>query len=196
MARRSDHTREELKKLAVLKGQELIKEDGFSKFSARKVAKELGYSVGTLYNIFENSNDLIMNINLLTMDYMKEFVLSRIEENKYGGEAIKNLAASYITFAQENYNLWCALFDFNIPQDYVFPEWYSSKINSLNAIVERPLIPFLKDEKEAKEMADVLWAGVHGICQMGFKGQLDMKKSDLMDILVGALIDYYTKNIV
>lgn len=194
MARRNDHTREELKNLAIATGKKLIELEGITKFSARKLAKELGYSVGTLYNVFENSNDIIMHINMLTMDDMEKFVINRFENNLVGGDAIKNLARSYIVFAQENYNIWCALFELNISQDYIFPEWYSHKINLLTSIVERPLLPLLKDPKKVQNMANILWAGVHGICQMGFKGQLDMKESDLIDVLVGALIDHYTKN--
>ena len=72
MARRSDHTREELKELAIAAGQKVISDEGFCKFSARKVAKEMGYTVGTLYNIFGDYNDIVLHINFATLDDMRE----------------------------------------------------------------------------------------------------------------------------
>ena len=62
MSRRNDHTREEIKEMAINIGSKIIEEDGFNNFSIRKVAKNLGYTVGTLYNVFENYNDLLFHI--------------------------------------------------------------------------------------------------------------------------------------
>ena len=36
--------------------------------SARKVATAIGYTVGTLYLVFENIDDLILNVNARTLD--------------------------------------------------------------------------------------------------------------------------------
>lgn len=200
MARRSDHTREELKELAISCGKKIIAKEGYSNFSARKLAKAMGYTVGTLYNIFENYNAIVLSINARTMDSMREFIIKNTLSEKnnsalIGGEAIKNLAQLYMTFAQKNYNLWCALFEFNLPQGISCPPWYSQKIKDLCALVEEPLLPLLKDKEEAERVAQILWVGVHGICQMGFTGKLDMQQAELMEILTNVFIDYYTKGI-
>ena len=55
MARRNDHTRDELKEMAISAGQSIIIHEGFNKFSARKVARNIGYTVGTIYNIVGNA---------------------------------------------------------------------------------------------------------------------------------------------
>ncbi len=44
MVRRSDHTKDELKQMAINAGYNIIKSQGFNKFSARKVASEIGYT--------------------------------------------------------------------------------------------------------------------------------------------------------
>jgi len=50
MGRRNDHTRKDIKEMAISASLELIEERGFSGLSTRKVASKIGYSVGTLYN--------------------------------------------------------------------------------------------------------------------------------------------------
>ncbi|MES2985279.1 MAG: hypothetical protein V4735_08845 [Pseudomonadota bacterium] len=48
MARRYDHSKEALQEMAISAGQSIIQSQGFGKFSARKVAAEIGYTVGTV----------------------------------------------------------------------------------------------------------------------------------------------------
>ena len=127
MARRNDHTREELMEMAISAGQKIISEDGFDQFSARKVAKEIGYTVGTIYNIFDSHNDLILHINSATLDDMYAFITHKMNKKHSGNNAIKNLFSYYIMFAQENYNRWSALFEFNIPQGDSLPDWQTNK---------------------------------------------------------------------
>ncbi|HEV3447204.1 MAG TPA: helix-turn-helix domain-containing protein, partial [Gemmataceae bacterium] len=68
MARRSDHTREELKDLAIQAAIALIEADGIGQFSARQVAARIGYTVGTLYNVFGSYDELLLNVNARTVD--------------------------------------------------------------------------------------------------------------------------------
>ena len=49
MGRRSDHSRTELEELIVAAGHRLMEETGFSGFSAREVARRIGYSIGIGY---------------------------------------------------------------------------------------------------------------------------------------------------
>ena len=64
MARRKDHTREELTQLAIKAGRELVVEKGSAALTARNVAQAIGYTPGTLYNVFENIDALVAAINI------------------------------------------------------------------------------------------------------------------------------------
>ena len=59
MARRSDHSREELREMALAATEEIIDQQGLAGLTARKVAAGIGYTVGTLYLVFRNLDDLI-----------------------------------------------------------------------------------------------------------------------------------------
>src|SRR3546814_14710228 len=78
MGRRSDHSREELEALILEEGHRHMAESGFAKFSSREVAKRIGYSVGTLYNVFGSSDRLVAAINTRTFDLCAAFLERRL----------------------------------------------------------------------------------------------------------------------
>ena len=65
MGRRSDHGREELEALILDAGRQVLAEGGYARFSAREVAKRIGYSVGTIMHVFGNVDGLMVAIMIL-----------------------------------------------------------------------------------------------------------------------------------
>ncbi len=192
MARRNDHSREELKKIAVLAGKNLILNEGLGGFSARKVAKEIGYTIGTIYNIFGSHENFILHINATTLDDMYHYLSKHRKNNQQPVDIIKNLAAAYLNYARKNYNLWSALFEFNLPQDIPLPDWYAHKIKLLFTMVEESMLPlFDGNSKKSEHAAKVLWSSIHGICQLGLTGKLDTVGAAPVKVLTDSLIDNY-----
>ena len=68
MARRKDHSHEQLHTMATDAARELAEEEGLRGITARRIADKIGYSAGTLYNVFENLDDLIVHLNGSTLD--------------------------------------------------------------------------------------------------------------------------------
>lgn len=197
MARRSDHTRTELKEMVIAAGQNIMANEGLSKFSVRKLAREIGYTVGTLYNMFDGYNDIVLHINAATLSTMRDYISEHMESNAQGIDTIKNLATLYIRFANENYNSWNALFEFSFQQNTVLPDWYIDKIKTLFILVEIPLMPiFGEDTKAAEHTAKVLWASIHGICQLGLTGKLDAVETQSVQVLTDSLIEHYMRGLL
>lgn len=198
MARRSDHTRVEIKAMAVAAGRDLIRDAGYSGFSARKVATAIGYTVGTLYNVFENHDDIVLHINAVTLDDLLSFM-----EKRFGGSggadvtqndhrALKALAACYIDYARENYNCWSALFEHNLAPDMPLPDWYGEKIGALFTLIEARLKPVIgPDEAELRQTARVLWASIHGICALTLTNKLTLVGVETPESLTSSLIENY-----
>lgn len=196
MARRSDHTREEIKAMAIAAGQRIIAEKGFSGFSARQVAREIGYTVGTLYNIFENHDDIILHINAVTLDDMAAFIAKKVSPALQGAKAIRQLAECYLAFAETHYYRWSALFEHNLPPDMKLPDWYAAKLQHLFAMVEQPLLPLTNNNRrKAGRAAKTLWAGIHGICALGLTGKLDVVGAEPIQKLTDSLIDNYLRGL-
>ena len=135
MGRRSDHTRAELEELIVAAGHALVAEVGYAGFSAREVAKRIGYSVGTLYNVFASLDDLMLAINSRTFVEWAASIAGRLENA--GEDRIAVLVDSYFDFATTNRNLWMAIYDHRLPPGVPFPDRYAQRRRVLTAIVER-----------------------------------------------------------
>ncbi len=189
MARRNDHTKDEIREMAIISGQNIIKQESIAGFSARKISREIGYTIGTLYNIFENHEDIILNINAKTLDDLKNFIQ---EKQKCGGEStIKEMAHLYIEFAGKHYNCWNAIFEFHKPLGFIMPEWYENKVSELFEIVEESLKYTLQNKSEIKKHARIIWAGIHGICLLNIKQKLNIDGIKKVETLTDLLINNY-----
>ena len=175
MARRNDHSREEIKKMAIKAGRAIIAREGIHGFSARKTAREIGYSVGTLYNVFTDYDDFMMHINAVTLDELYSYVTEKGGEvgavPAAGGGTLAVLGMRYIAFAENNRHVWEALFSYVRPPDKNMTPEYREKIGRLFALIEEELRPFLGDKADSRT-AQMIWAGVHGVCALGISGKL------------------------
>ncbi len=187
MARRYDHSPEELKELAIQAGIRMIAEEGFAKFSARGVAAKIGYTVGTLYHIFGSLDHFILHINARTLDAWHQELSKSLKATK--GEPVKCLAKGYLSFAKEHYNLFTTLFEH---QSQDIPEWYAPKMSQLFELVEESLQQRVEDRAKARHLAKVLWASIHGITILALSGKLEVVGADspekLMETVLKSLL--------
>jgi len=195
MGRRNEHSRAEIKKMAVEAGRKILKEEGFSGLSARKIARTIGYTVGTLYNVFDNYMDMIFHINAQTLDELTEKLENCVKTGTTGTQAIKNLGITYQEYALDNNNLWSALFEYPRP-DGDMPEWYAEKVNTLFSLPVKYLTPMCNGDIElAREHTSILWAGVHGICALGSTQRLCCGDDDPLDSKVVTMIENYLRGL-
>lgn len=193
MARRNDHSRDELKEMAIASGQQIIKSEGFANFSARKAAKDIGYTIGTIYNIFASHHDFILHINLVTLQDISKYI--SLKTTKSGEEALKQMVSAYIEFAHNDYNRWSALFEHIMPKGEPIPHWYQIEINKIFSTVESHFKTIINDEKTAKTAAITLWAGIHGICQLGLTGKLELTGNESVENLANSFIYNYIRGL-
>ena len=52
----------------------LVAAEGLGGFSMRKVAQAMGYTVGNLYLLFSNQDDLLAEVSLRTADAMYDYL--------------------------------------------------------------------------------------------------------------------------
>ena len=164
MGRRSDHSRSELERLIVAEGHRQMAEVGFARFSAREVAKRIGYSIGTLYNVFGSYDGLILAINAHTLTLWAKHLRERLESA--GEDRIAALVHGYFAFATENYNAWAALYDHRLAGGEPAPEWYQALAAELIGIAAGEIAAVLPERATpvAIPLARSLVATVHGHC--------------------------------
>lgn len=170
MARRSDHSRPELRDLFVAEGQRHLSEIGFARFSAREVAKRIGYSVGTIYNVFGSLDGLLIAINTRTFTLWAAHLRARLAAA--GDDRIATLVQGYFAFAAENPNLWMAIYDHRLQPGTAMPEEDARERAVLTQIVAGEVAAALPDitMADAERLTYSLVATVHGHCSFALTG--------------------------
>ncbi len=195
MARRSDHSREEIREMALAAAEQIVVEQGYAGFSARKVAAAIGYTVGTLYLVFENIDDLILHINARTLDRLHEKMTNSQVDSKDARNYVLQLGLAYIQFANDDPHRWAMVFEHRLAENRPMPDWYQDKITRMFAMVEEGLEPLSKQRPrhEITQAAGALWGGVHGICILALTDKLGMAGVDSVQELTQSLISNYLK---
>ncbi|WP_425403601.1 TetR/AcrR family transcriptional regulator [Hwanghaeella sp.] len=196
MARRSDHNREELYALAIAAARQIVESDGIKALTARNVADVIGYSPGTLYNLFDNLDDLIVHLNGRTLDDLHDTVAA-LEPTGDPETDCKALLAGYLGYLKEHPGLWYALFDYAIPANMKVPDWYVRKIERLMEILRHALSPLYADDRpdDTARAASVLWAGLHGITSLSNDGKLQLVSEDSVEDLAAFLVTTFIAGI-
>jgi len=187
MARRSEHSQEEIKTMILDAAEQVIIAQGVSALKARSVAKEIGYTVGSLYMVYANMADLILHVNARTLDAI---ILQLKQTSLNDAETVmKRLALVYMNYGVQNFNRWRLIFDDRLLADSVIPDWYQDKIDKVIIQFELGLAT-LKPELNALELkttALAFFSGLQGVCAFSLKSNLDkddMKKVEATILLL------------
>jgi len=200
MARRSDHTREELKELALKSAEDLLNDKFASELSTRQIATKMGYTVGTLYQIFKNLPDLLLHVNARTLKILYDDCQKlSISKDDYPSN-IFAYAKVYLEFAHSHPKLWELIFDNSILGDKSLndddlPDWYLNQVNSLFSLIEtqlKAIQPELSD-LEITKATRVLWSSVHGICTLSINNNLFANSACTSEELIQSLITHFIR---
>src|SRR5688572_20568836 len=193
MGRRNEHSREELADLALRAAAELIDEGGAAALSMREVARRIGYTVGALYLVFENLDDLIVHLNERTVVELRgalEKIRGRTGEP---GQTVKLLVAAYLGFALLHTARWRLVFEHRLPEGQKAPPTYKGHTAAIFALVARHLrdAGVALDDDAARELATALWSGAHGICMLAVTGKLQVVTQASVQKLLDVLLDRF-----
>lgn len=153
--------------------ENIVINHGIEALTVRKIAVQIGYTVGSIYMVFDNMADLIMHVNARTLDHIA--LQLRSAHDTPEASRIEAFAIAYFNYAQQNFNRWSLVFDYRLPEDTKIPEWYQAKVDAIFSLVEAQFADFARDcsEDQKNQAARTLWAGVHGVCVLSLKSALD-----------------------
>lgn len=194
MARRSEHSQEEIKEMVLKAAEVIVVEEGFSELKVRKVAMEIGYTVGSIYMVFDNMADLIMHVKGRTLDDIAE-QLKAVSNDTNVEQIIVQLAKTYLSFASQNFNRWRMIFEHQLAEDEVVPDWYQQKVDNIFSLVEQQFkqLPTSHNDEQSQLAARALWSGVHGVCTLSLTGKLDVVGVNNVENTVVLLVDNFIR---
>ena len=182
MARRSEHSQEEIKQMVLQAAEDIVQEQGFSALKVRKIASDIGYTVGSIYMVFTNMNDLNMHIKARTWQKL----LVSLERGYDAGRpvtpaTIEQVASAYLDFTVRNNGLWRMLFEHQLPVAEVVPDWYLQASNQIIEFVYNVLnrLNTTHSDVQVHQTAQTLIKSVQGVCM-----QLVMQQQSVENIKV------------
>lgn len=196
MARGKKINHQELHGTILTVATEIIKDKGMRSLSARKIAREIGCAVGTIYNVFSNIDEIILTINATTIAKLESRLLDEAKKTDDPFLVVIGLGRAYVAFSRDNYHLWSLLVDHKLSPGNTLPAWFQEKVDGLFFLVSQMVAPLVaNDQERADRAARVLWAGLHGVCSLAVSGKLDAVKSDTADILADSLVRNYLQGL-
>lgn len=194
MGRRYDHSPAELKELMLKSAEDLINAEGYRNLTARKISKQIKYTVGTLYNSFDNLNDIIMHVNARTLKKIKNQFIQTVQDSPNDILALSN---AYVNFWDTNTQLADMLFNYKQPANLDVPSFVQTEIDSIYQIIIDVLMPKLNNDSElAQTTCSVLWGGLHGICVLTMGGKMGFFSSETAHQLGESFVSGYLKGVL
>jgi len=183
--------------MALGAAEAILAKEGYRGLSTRKVARAIGYTVGTLYLVFESLEDLVLQINGRTLDALYEWLRARRGTVSEPRESLLALAGAYIAYAETETPRWNLLFEYVADKGNALPDWYLARLARVFGLVEAALAP-LADHRSAREIeqaARVLWASVHGICTLKIRHRMDLAGGQTTDQMAAMLVENFLKGL-
>lgn len=187
MAKRNQHSLEEIREMVLDATKTIISNEGYSALTVRKIAMNIGYTVGSIYMVFANMADLIMHIKANTMNELFE-QLEQVPDCP-PKQHIVNLSKAYLQFASQNFNRWSMIY----AQDDETPEWYQHKISLIFSLIETRLSQLAPDctSQQHKQAAQALGSSIHGICTVSLTGDMDAEDINEIEDVISLLIESF-----
>jgi AcrR family transcriptional regulator len=165
----------------------VIKREGLRGLDVRKIANEIGCSIGTFYNLFKSLDDLVVHFNSVTLDLLEDALTVGITNKDSDKTVLKKICCNYLQFSRENTSEWLLLFEYQIERPT--PIKYQQKIDRLFTKIQKLIHPiFGGSPDKMDDVVKVLWSSLHGICSLILRDKL---KGDPLELCLN-LVNHYS----
>jgi AcrR family transcriptional regulator len=193
MARRKGAIdRDALREKLIAVAEALVVQGGASALTARALATHIGYSLGHVYNLVSDLDELALLVNGRTLSRLIEALQDALEDSK-GSKRIYQLAQTYLEFCDKNAALWELVLSHRLRKGQSLPEDYAALIGALPALVSaelKALYPKRSAEALRRDVA-TLWSALHGLSLLDHTGRLELIGAPKADVLAKQLLDSY-----
>ncbi|RFB06072.1 TetR/AcrR family transcriptional regulator [Parvularcula marina] len=183
MSQSQKPTTDELRQRTKEEARQLLAEGGPEQVKARVLAVRLGISVGSIYNLFGQLDELLFLVNADVYDELLAVIEEAIAKTGDKAEPIDRVLAlcrAYLRFVTANQGLWSGVLAFNRRNKPSVPKWYREKERSLLGTAAAVLtdVPGPASPAEKELAARATWAAIHGIVtiSVGPQGLLATEK--------------------
>lgn len=190
MARRNDHSREQLRDLAIESVLNIVDCDEQATVTARAVTQGMGYTVGTLYLVFSSIDDLLLQVNAELLNRLHSDMQFATANEVDPQATIFAMAKCYFFLAEHYPGRWKLL---SRHRGVLSDEATDTIVESIFTLVETELARLApnRNSKEIAIAARALWTAIHGICVVNASGHLSVRAHYDVRLLARTLIHTY-----
>ena len=187
-------TQDSLKTKIFNSAWQIVETEGMDRLTVTGIAELSSCSLGAVYSVFDNFQDLQLRINAGILSTLftifNKTVEKALKKHKSFKELLKALAFAYIEFGQKHSFLWKAVFE-HLPTA-PFPFWYAKHSHEEAYLLSKKLAKtFQIPELEIKRILSFFWASIHGICSILLNKKLEtINEFFSADIHLSPYIDY------
>lgn len=128
----------------------------------RDLAKGCGCSIGTVYNVFEGMDEIVLRLNVRSLEILYGGILKALEAEDELKSGVRAMGSAYMKFAKEHPHRWKMLFENESVEGA--PQWYLDEVNAKLREIEGELVRrFYLKVDEAMKLVGFFWAAIHGI---------------------------------
>jgi AcrR family transcriptional regulator len=182
--------------------EQAIAERGLAGLKARDLAHEIGCSLGAIYNLVEDMDELVLRVGSRTLARLDETLRAATlsgppRSAAEGTEHLVAVALAYSGFARANLQLWRTLFEHRLAPGASLPDWAVAQQTTMFRHVLAPLRALRPGTAEADLvlLSRTLFAAVHGVVVLGLDEKLvavprhehDRQVETLMRLVCGGL---------
>lgn len=165
MARRNEHSREQIREFALIAADKIIQNGGLASLTTRRVAQEIGYTVGTLYLVFENLDDLVSLVNVRTLERISARLTESAAAVQYDTEKLETLVTTFVEFLRDAPYHWACV----VEHHYFGGSAYASRMAEQMEMIIQLFVVALgqvmaqRSLPEREDAAQALWSGIQGV---------------------------------
>ncbi|WP_299685475.1 TetR/AcrR family transcriptional regulator [uncultured Tateyamaria sp.] len=198
MAKAAETRRKALRDTLIDLAEAEIEANGIAAIKARPLAQAAGCSVGAIYNVFGDLEDIIIAVNGRTFRKLGQFVAAALNE-QVGlppTERLVVMSYAYLDYAAAHPRLWRALFDLQMSTDMDVPDWYLEELGRLFSYIDGPVqecFPKMSAE-EVTLMTRALFSSIHGIVLLGLENRISGVPRDQIRNMIALILRSATGN--
>lgn len=174
---RRDRNLADIRERATEVAERIVLEHGGGALNARGLAKELGISVGSLYNAFGDLDGVVRAVNTRCADRLAESLRSALAQAEPNARArVISIGEAYFDFAYSEPRRWYMLFerDSDLQLDVKTTELQEGLLEMLiRAGDGNP------EDEQHRQFFLLLWASVHGLVSLACRPSIVMIKPDV-----------------
>lgn len=185
---------EKLRKQVFESALKIVESQGAEALNARRLAELSSCSLGSIYNVFGNLDDLRFHLNATILSRLYE-VLFRTAEIGISREVsllalFKELGVAYVQFARQNPRLWKTLFEY-APSLSSVPDWYTKRAGEgIYQLCRKLSAAYGISEEKTKRLVGFFWSSVHGISAILLNRKMEMVSDLFQDDCLDDFIEY------